>query len=127
MTDLRREQQQPDELCRELRPIYSTKRKEMNFDTWWHQEGSGIIPNDIPNDKEDMEEFAKRIAKIAWSNGAYTEREACAKLCDEALLELKETVNQLKASEYIAQCVVEGAIAQAEKLSKAIRARSKHD
>ena len=48
----------------------------MNFDTWWHQEGSGIIPND----KEDMEEFAKRIAKIAWSNGEYVERERCAKI-----------------------------------------------
>lgn len=50
----------------------------MSFDTWWYQEGSGIIPKG----KEDMEEFAKRISHIAWSNGAYIEREACAQICD---------------------------------------------
>jgi hypothetical protein len=34
-----------------------------------------------PLPHEDMEEFAKRITAIAWSNGEYTEREACADLC----------------------------------------------
>ena len=41
------------------------------YKAWWHNEGSGIIP--LPN--EDMEEFAHRITQIAWSNGAFKERE----------------------------------------------------
>ena len=41
------------------------------YKEWWHNEGSGIIP--LPN--EDMEEFAHRITQIAWSNGAFKERE----------------------------------------------------
>ena len=41
------------------------------YKAWWHNEGSGIIP--LPN--EDMEEFAHRITQIAWSNGAFMERE----------------------------------------------------
>ena len=45
------------------------------YKAWWHNEGSGIIP--LFN--EDMEEFAHRITQIAWSNGAFKEREACAK------------------------------------------------
>ncbi len=32
-----------------------------------------------PRPNEDIEEFAKRITAIAWSNGEYVEREACAK------------------------------------------------
>jgi hypothetical protein len=48
------------------------------YKAWWHNEGSGIIP--LPN--EDMEEFAHRMTQIAWSNGAFKEREACAKVCD---------------------------------------------
>jgi hypothetical protein len=46
------------------------------YKAWWHNEGSGIIP--LPN--EDMEEFAHRMTQIAWSNGAFKEREACAKV-----------------------------------------------
>lgn len=38
-----------------------------DFNTWWEREGSGMIPN--PG--EDFEEHAKRIAQIAWDNGAY--------------------------------------------------------
>ena len=49
----------------------------MTHKNWWHTEGSGIRP--LPN--EDIEEFAKRITEIAWSNGEYMEREACAELC----------------------------------------------
>ena len=49
------------------------------YKAWWHNEGSGILP--LPN--EDMEEFAHRMTEIAWSNGAFKEREACAKICDE--------------------------------------------
>ena len=41
------------------------------YKAWWHNEGSGIIP--LLN--EDMEEFAHRITQIAWSNGAFKERE----------------------------------------------------
>ena len=41
------------------------------YKEWWHNEGSGIIP--LPN--EDMEDFAHRITQIAWSNGAFKERE----------------------------------------------------
>jgi hypothetical protein len=53
--------------------------QDEEYKTWWHNEGSGILP--LPN--EDMEEFAHRMTKIAWSNGAFKEREACAKVCDE--------------------------------------------
>ena len=49
------------------------------YKAWWHNEGSGILP--FPN--EDMEEFAHRMTQIAWSNGAFKEREACAKICDD--------------------------------------------
>jgi len=49
------------------------------YKAWWHNEGSGIIP--LPN--EDMEEFAHRMTQIAWSNGAFKEREACAKIADK--------------------------------------------
>ena len=48
------------------------------YKAWWHNEGSGIIP--LPN--EDMEEFAHRMTQIAWSNGAFKEREACAVICE---------------------------------------------
>ena len=49
------------------------------YKTWWHNEGSGIIP--LPN--EDMEEFAHRITEIAWSNSAFKERKACWEIaCD---------------------------------------------
>lgn len=37
------------------------------FQKWWVDEGSAMRP--LPN--EDAEEFAKRIAGIAWANGAY--------------------------------------------------------
>ena len=51
-------------------------KQDESYKTWWHNEGSGIIP--LPN--EDMEEFAHRMTEIAWSNGAFKEREACAEL-----------------------------------------------
>ena len=49
------------------------------YKAWWHNEGSGILP--LPN--EDMEEFAHRMTKIAWSNGAFKEREACLKIAED--------------------------------------------
>jgi hypothetical protein len=38
-----------------------------SFDRWWSEEGSAMRP--MPT--EDVEEFAKRVSQIAWSNGAY--------------------------------------------------------
>ena len=54
---------------------------------------------------------------------AQHEREACAKVCDLALFQCQETMNELDATEHIAQCIVQGAMNQAVKLSNAIRAR----
>jgi hypothetical protein len=48
-----------------------------DFETWWYQEGSAFRPVD-----EDVEEFVERMCKIAWSNGAFKEIDACAKLAD---------------------------------------------
>lgn len=48
----------------------------MTHAIWWETEGSAMRP--LPN--EDIEEFAKRITAIAWSNGKYVEREACAQV-----------------------------------------------
>lgn len=36
-----------------------------------------------PLENEDTEEFARRITAIAWSNGGFVEREACAQLCED--------------------------------------------
>ena len=69
---------------------------EEEYKTWWHNEGSGILP--LPN--EDMEEFAHRMTKIAWSNGAFKEREACAKVCDD--YDVAEDVNTCDTAEGIA-------------------------
>ena len=55
--------------------------QDETYKAWWHHEGSGIIP--LPN--EDMEEFAHRMTQIAWSNGAFIEREACALVADESI------------------------------------------
>ena len=49
------------------------------YKAWWHNEGSGIIP--LPN--EDMKEFAHRMTQIAWSNGAFKERDACADMIED--------------------------------------------
>jgi hypothetical protein len=53
---------------------------DASFKNWWWNEGSGLRPiND-----EDMEEFAHRISKIAWSNGAFVMQNLCSKLCADA-------------------------------------------
>ena len=54
---------------------------------------------------------------------AEKEREACAKLCDLAMLQNQETINELEEDEHIAQCFIQGAMTQLVKTSKAIRAR----
>jgi hypothetical protein len=33
------------------------------FEEWWYNEGSGIVPEDT----EDQEEHAKRVAEAAWN------------------------------------------------------------
>jgi hypothetical protein len=64
---------------------------------------------------DELEAFAKLVAQH--------EREACAKVCDLALFQCQETMNELDATEHIAQCIVQGAMNQSVKLSKIIRAR----
>ena len=59
--------------------------------------------------------FAKLVAEA--------EREACAKLCDLAMLQNQETINELEEDEHVAQCFIQGAMTQLVKTSKAIRAR----
>jgi len=47
------------------------------FERWWYHEGSSNRPVD-----EDIEEFSKRMCQIAWSNGAFKEREHAALLTE---------------------------------------------
>ena len=61
------------------------------------------------------EAFARLVAEH--------ERDACAKLCDLAMLQNQETINELEEDEHIAQCFIQGAMTQLVKTSKAIRAR----
>ena len=84
--------------------------------------------------QEEMIEMAK---KCGWDNPAINmsplyefaklvaekERDACAKLCDLAMLQNQETINELEEDEHIAQCFIQGAMTQLVKTSKAIRAR----
>ena len=64
---------------------------------------------------EELEAFAKLVAEH--------EREACAKLCDLAMLQNQEAINELEEDEHIAKCFIQGAMTQLVKTSKAIRAR----
>jgi hypothetical protein len=52
--------------------------QDKDFKTWWYNEGSLA-----PYTHHDCEEHTMRMCEIAWANGAYKEREACAKLCDD--------------------------------------------
>ena len=84
--------------------------------------------------QEEMIEMAK---KCGWDNPAINmsplyefaklvaekERDACAKLCDLAMLQNQETINELEEDEHIAQCFIQGAMTQLVKTSNAIRAR----
>lgn len=51
------------------------------------------------------------------------EREACAKICDLAMLQNQEAINELENDEHIAKCFIQGAMNQLVKTAKAIRAR----
>jgi hypothetical protein len=62
-----------------------------------------------------LEAFAKLVAQH--------EREACAKVCDLAMLQNQKAINELENDEYIAKCFIQGAMTQLVKTSKAIRAR----
>ena len=52
--------------------------QDESFKAWWYSEGS-----QAPHKHHDCEEHTMRMCEIAWANGAYKEREACAKVCDE--------------------------------------------
>jgi len=64
---------------------------------------------------EELEAFAKLVAE--------KEREACALICDLAMLQGQEAINELEDDEHIAKCFIQGAMTQLVKTSKAIRAR----
>jgi ABC-type dipeptide/oligopeptide/nickel transport system ATPase subunit len=64
---------------------------------------------------EELERFANLVAQH--------EREACAKMCDLAMLQNQEAINELEDDEHIAKCFIQGAMTQLVKTSKAIRAR----
>lgn len=49
-----------------------------NFEYWWYHEGSAFRPVD-----EDVEEFAKRMCQIAWSNGAFKAQEAAVRILQD--------------------------------------------
>jgi flagellar motor component MotA len=68
---------------------------------------------------EELKTFAALFAKVAVA----AEREACAQLCDLAMLQNQETINELEDDEHIAKCFIQGAMTQLVKTSKAIRAR----
>ena len=88
--------------------------------------------------QEEMIEMAK---KCGWDNPAINmsplyefaklvaekERESCAKLCDLAMLQNQETINELEEDEHIAQCFIQGAMTQLVKTSNAIRARGEQE
>ncbi len=38
-----------------------------DFETWWRNEGSGILPRK----NDDMESHAKRIARLTWNRATY--------------------------------------------------------
>ena len=48
--------------------------QDESFKAWWFNEGS-----QSPYTHHDCEEHTMRMCEIAWANGAYKEREACAK------------------------------------------------
>jgi hypothetical protein len=47
--------------------------QDESFKAWWYSEGS-----QAPYTHHDCEEHTMRMCEIAWANGAYKEREACA-------------------------------------------------
>jgi len=64
-----------------------------------------------------LEAFAKLVAE--------KEREACAKVCDLAMLQNQEAINELEEDEHDFISFIQGAMTQLVKTSKSIRARGR--
>ena len=71
--------------------------------------------DDYGNQIGNLESFAALVAAA--------EREACAKVCDQAVKENEETNAEFSATEIFEKAVVAGAIHQAQRIASAIRAR----
>ena len=50
-----------------------------DFESWWRNDGSGLIPHA----GYDVEEHAREVARAAWRSAVTAEREACARIADE--------------------------------------------
>jgi len=55
-----------------MTPTTMSTTERTAFEKWWHDEGSGMIPQ--PG--EDAETHVRRICEIAWANGEYKSGEA---------------------------------------------------
>jgi hypothetical protein len=62
--------------------IMETSMTQEAFKAWWYTEGS-----QAPYTHHDCEEHTMRMCEIAWANGAFKEREACANMVDHILRE----------------------------------------
>ena len=52
-----------------------------DFATWWHNEGSGMTPQD----GEDAATHVHRVCKIAWLNGAFKATELISETLAESM------------------------------------------
>ena len=52
------------------------------FKAWWYTEGS-----QAPYTHHDCEEHTMRMCQIAWANGAFVEREACADMLEHGYID----------------------------------------
>lgn len=75
------------------------------FEHWWYHEGS-----QGPTAGNDMEEHCKRMCQIAWDNGAFKEREACAVACQQIAdkYHMKRYATDWQAQECIAAIKARG-------------------
>ena len=89
-----------------------------DFERWWYQEGSACGPVD-----EDVEEFAKRMCEIAWSNGVFVEREECAKVCENNSAGYSERASRPEKVRDINPEVARVAVQTCGHVAAAIRAR----
>jgi len=95
---------------------------EMAVSNGFYKDDEGTITSPFIEDV-DISELLLGFAEDV----AAKEREACAKLCDLAMLQNQEAINELEEDEHIAQCFIQGAMTQLVKTSKAIRARAQAD
>jgi len=61
--------------------------QDESFKAWWFNEGS-----QPPYTHHDCEEHTMRMCEIAWANGAYKEREACAKVAEHSFGVIGSTI-----------------------------------